>query len=222
MATGGHWQINFGRCGCNRRDIFVIDGHGRFRKREFDYRRELRCERTIVQHKRSRCERFGHGVSAGRSFGLLGSSKSSHGTGVSASAAATSGATVGLKAQVSSASGTAAIIQNTASGQALSAHDGVGLGTEKFGVDGVGNVTASGAVTSTGNMSGNQLISRIATGTAPLQVTSTTLVPNLNASLLKGGSVSAFALGQRLTRLHTKRNRGSSPVPTSTSAAMGQ
>ncbi len=55
-------------------------------------------------------------------------------------------------------------------------------------------MTTSGAVTSTGNMSGNRLISRVATGTAPLQVTSTTLVPNLNASLLGGKAASAFAL----------------------------
>jgi hypothetical protein len=130
----------------------------------------------------------------GAAVGLLGSSSSTSGTGVSAADGATSGATVGLKAQVSSAGGTAAIIQNTASGKLISARTGTGVGTEKFGVDGSGNTTTSGAVTSTGNMSGNRLISRVATGTAPLQVTSTTLVPNLNASLLGGNAASAFAL----------------------------
>ena len=130
----------------------------------------------------------------GGAVGLLGSSSSTSGTGVSAADSATSGATVGLKAQVSSVGGTAAIIQNTASGKLISARTGTGVGTEKFGVDGSGNITTSGAITSTGNMSGNRLISRVATGTAPLQVTSTTLVPNLNASLLGGKAASAFAL----------------------------
>jgi len=43
-----------------------------------------------------------------------------------------------------------------------------------------------------GNVSATQLNSTAAQGTAPLQVTSTTQVPNLNASLLDGFSASAF------------------------------
>ena len=50
-----------------------------------------------------------------------------------------------------------------------------------------GNQTVTGNVSAT-----NQLISTVAQGTAPLQVTSTTLVPNLNASLLGGYPASAF------------------------------
>ncbi len=46
--------------------------------------------------------------------------------------------------------------------------------------------------TVTANLSAKQLISSAAQGTAPLQVTSTTLVPNLNASFLGGLSASAF------------------------------
>src|SRR5262249_8646442 len=57
----------------------------------------------------------------------------------------------------------------------------------QFAVGGTGNVSAAGSLT------GTQLISTVATGTAPLQVGSTTQVPNLNASLLGGNAASAFA-----------------------------
>jgi hypothetical protein len=50
----------------------------------------------------------------------------------------------------------------------------------------------SGNETVSGNMSASQLISTIASGTAPLKVTSTTQVSNLNASLLGGLAASAF------------------------------
>ncbi|HXM64644.1 MAG TPA: hypothetical protein VN950_27530 [Terriglobales bacterium] len=43
-----------------------------------------------------------------------------------------------------------------------------------------------------GNVTATQLVSTVAQGTAPLQVASTTQVPNLNASLLGGSSASAF------------------------------
>jgi hypothetical protein len=52
--------------------------------------------------------------------------------------------------------------------------------------------TFTGNQTVVGNVSAAQLISTVATGTAPLQVTSTTQVPNLNVSLLGGFSASAF------------------------------
>ena len=62
-------------------------------------------------------------------------------------------------------------------------------GTTKFD----GAVTFAGTETTTGNIStGGQLISTVATGTAPLKVSSTTLVPNLNAALLDGLPASAF------------------------------
>jgi hypothetical protein len=51
--------------------------------------------------------------------------------------------------------------------------------TEKLDI--IGNIKASGTTTS------SRLISTVATGTAPLTVTSTTEVTNLNASLLRGG-----------------------------------
>jgi hypothetical protein len=53
--------------------------------------------------------------------------------------------------------------------------------------------TVTGNETVTGNVSAAQLISTVANGTAPLNVTSTTQVPNLNASFLGGFSASAFA-----------------------------
>jgi hypothetical protein len=56
-----------------------------------------------------------------------------------------------------------------------------------------GNVTATGAVTATGDVTGKQLVSSVATGTAPLVVSSTTEVANLNASLLGGRAYTAFA-----------------------------
>ena len=55
------------------------------------------------------------------------------------------------------------------------------------------NQTVLGNVTSAGLVSGNQLVSTASTGIAPLNVTSTTQVPNLNASLLGGLAPSSFA-----------------------------
>lgn len=48
------------------------------------------------------------------------------------------------------------------------------------------NTTVSGTLTATSTVQGTQLISTVATGTAPLQVSSTTVVTNLNADLLDG------------------------------------
>jgi hypothetical protein len=53
--------------------------------------------------------------------------------------------------------------------------------------------TVTGNETVTGNLTASELISTVATGTAPLKVTSTTEVANLNASLLGGEAASAFA-----------------------------
>jgi len=59
------------------------------------------------------------------------------------------------------------------------------------------NVSTGGKVSAAGNVTGGvvsatQLVSTVAQGTAPLQVTSTTEVSNLNAGLLGGFSASAF------------------------------
>ncbi len=53
--------------------------------------------------------------------------------------------------------------------------------------------TVTGNETVTGDLTASQLISTVTTGTAPLKVTSTTEVPNLDASLLGGKAASAFA-----------------------------
>jgi hypothetical protein len=49
-------------------------------------------------------------------------------------------------------------------------------------------------IVATGNVTGEQVISTIATGTAPLTVTSTTVVSNLNADLLDGKNASDITL----------------------------
>jgi hypothetical protein len=119
---------------------------------------------------------------------LRGHADSTSGTGILGQATATSGATTGILGRVFSADGTALIVDNTKGGKLLS---GQVNGTEKFSVDGSGNVAAAGTVTGTG------LISTIATGTPPLQVTSTTLVPNLyvnRASLADSATSAATAV----------------------------
>ncbi len=65
------------------------------------------------------------------------------------------------------------------------------LKTPSLIITSAGNITGagtigSGAITSTGIISGTQLTSTVSTGTAPLIVTSTTNVANLNASFLNG------------------------------------
>ncbi|MDQ5885349.1 MAG: hypothetical protein QG645_513 [Patescibacteria group bacterium] len=55
-------------------------------------------------------------------------------------------------------------------------------------------LSVTGTMVGTSTIQGTQLISTIATGTAPLQVASTTKVANLNADLLDGYTASDFAL----------------------------
>ena len=56
-----------------------------------------------------------------------------------------------------------------------------------------GQAIAPSSVGATGNVSGSTLTSTVATGTAPLSVTSTTAVTNLNADTVDGQHASAFA-----------------------------
>jgi hypothetical protein len=77
------------------------------------------------------------------------------------------------------------VFDNLGGGKILSGRS-TGL-VEKFSVDGSGNVAGIGTLT------GTRLISNVATGTAPLTISSTTLVPNLNADLLDGFHASTFA-----------------------------
>jgi parallel beta-helix repeat protein len=55
-----------------------------------------------------------------------------------------------------------------------------------------GNTTVGGSLTAGSTIQGSRLISTVATGTAPLQVASTTLVTNLNADLLDGQTGSYY------------------------------
>ncbi len=66
-------------------------------------------------------------------------------------------------------------------------------GTEKMYVGFDGKINSNSTVT------GTQLISNIAQGTAPLSVTSTTKVDNLNVSLLEGHTASYFAAASTIT-----------------------
>jgi len=54
------------------------------------------------------------------------------------------------------------------------------------------NTSSTGTISSSSTITGTRLISNIASGTAPLTVTSTTIVKNLNADLLEGLNPSQF------------------------------
>jgi len=86
---------------------------------------------------------------------------------------------------------------NLATGKVLEINDvtilsatGLGSSVVSSSLTSVGTITTgvwnAGSVTSSGAVQGTTLASTIATGTAPITVTSTTLVSNLNADLLDG------------------------------------
>ncbi len=131
----------------------------------------------------------------GNTIGLVAQATSTAGFAINATETATSGNTVGVAAQIYSPTGIGALIMNNATGPItgalISARTANGV---QFTVDGSGSVTAQGGVNASGTVRASRLISTVATGTAPLQVTSTTLVPNLNAGFLGGKAASAFAL----------------------------
>jgi trimeric autotransporter adhesin len=80
-----------------------------------------------------------------------------------------------------------------------------------------GNQSVTGNVSATG-----QLISAVATGTAPLAVNSTTQVPNLNASLLGGLAPSAFAtIGPNIFTSTQTISNGNLALPATVSAGTG-
>ncbi len=130
----------------------------------------------------------GNALGTGSTIGVLGQSNSTSGVGVSAVETATSGSTYGIASRIFSPTGGGLWLLNSASGTItgplIRAQTNAGT---QFQVGGNGNVTAVGTI------AGTRLISTVATGTAPLQVASTTLVPNLNASLLGGSPASSFA-----------------------------
>ncbi len=67
-------------------------------------------------------------------------------------------------------------------------------------------LTGAGVFTAVGTVQGTRLISTIATGTAPLTVTSTTQVSNLNASLLEGYATATANTGNTIVRRDASGN----------------
>lgn len=83
------------------------------------------------------------------------------------------------------ASGTVAATIDVTAGGSISTTHAVTAGTNITAT--AGNITATaGTITAGSTVQGTRLISTVSTGTAPLTVSSTTLVSNLNANLLNG------------------------------------
>jgi hypothetical protein len=145
------------------------------------------------------------GAVSGETYGLYGEAESTSGTGVMGYALSTTGTTVGVTGETASAAGVAGLFDNLAGGKILI---GQTNGTERFRVDGSGNVVAGGT------LGGTQLISTVASGTAPLSVTSNTLVPSLNADLLDGVHASAFQLAGTYAALGANTFTGTQTIST--------
>jgi hypothetical protein len=107
----------------------------------------------------------------------------------------TGGLTVGGSATFGNVNATGNVTLGNAAGDALTVN---ATGTFQAPVTFNGTLAAAATsvttLTASSTVQGTRLISTVATGTAPLTVASTTVVPNLNASLLGGHPVSDFAL----------------------------
>ncbi len=97
-----------------------------------------------------------------------------------------------------SVAGSETVTKNISAGENVAASGNVSGGTisttgniSGANVSATGNISG-GTVSANGNVTAAQLVSTVAQGTAPLQVTSTTQVSNLNAALLGGSPASAF------------------------------
>ena len=84
------------------------------------------------------------------------------------------------------ATATSGIALAVRSDKKISINNGTGSSTDSQ-LHVIGDIYASDSITT-----GNQLVSSVATGTAPLKVTSTTAVTNLNADMLDGVHASGF------------------------------
>lgn len=78
------------------------------------------------------------------------------------------------------------------------------------------NTNVTGNVAATGTLQGTQLISTVSTGTAPLTVSSTTLVANLNSDLLDGQSGSFYQDAGNINAGTLAVNRGGTGAGTFT------
>lgn len=82
------------------------------------------------------------------------------------------------------------------------------------------SIGTGGTLTASGTVSGTRLISTIATGTAPLTVSSTTVVTNLNADLLDGYNTSTTAAASTVAVRDSNNNLlADNFIPTATSTA---
>jgi len=119
-----------------------------------------------------------------------------------------------------SVAGSAAATKNISAGGNVTASGTVSGAT----VSATGNISGAnvsatgtvsgGTVSANGNVTAAQLVSTVAQGTPPLQVTSTTQVSNLNASLLSGSAASAFQPAGSYAVLGTNLVFGYQTVPT--------
>lgn len=82
--------------------------------------------------------------------------------------------------------------------------DGTGRGSQSSGI----TVDDSNNIAGAANISGNTLQSTVATGTAPITVSSTTLVNNLNADLLDGYHASSFIQNHSVTNNYLLKSNG--------------
>lgn len=88
----------------------------------------------------------------------------------------------------------------------------------KGGVGISGNLFSNGNSTFTGSITGNNLVSTVATGTAPLIVSSTTNVANLNASSVSGAT---YATGTWTPVANSFTNVGGAPTLSGTYSKIG-
>ncbi len=143
----------------------------------------------------------------GSTVGVVAQATSTSGFAIDATETATSGNTVGLLSRINSPTGTGALIVNSASAPVtaplISARTSRGV---QFQVSGTGDVNMLGSLTSNGAVKGIQLVSTTNNGNPPFQVTSTTQVPNLNASLLGGLSSSGFIQNSMTQQVNTNFN----------------